>query len=514
MDNTYQLNAASLFNLKAYGLVVYLLNRNIHLKWVIKSGKVKDALDFTVVSDLVKPSLTATGLSRDFKAGPFVIFQADTTGVAAMMDNFYTSNTLTLADRPNLYVTKAPVNVDIRYDLTGYIPMGAILTDGGNQAIHQGFMTAAAIPTANYALSTGYNLNNCFSFASEPHNSQSGAVVDTAIAHIRTFVQQGGNFLAECAAVTNYENNPLGMFQTATGITKVNNAIGTTGTYPNADLSFSQFENVFNGSLTGSIQNWQINTVGINNEHNHVIGAGALSTSISASVSKLITGRGGLVFYLGNHSYTTADIPNINGIRMYMNAFMTPSIFNCPSPLPLSLLNFSGSLNKGVAIFNWSVAQNETGDHFELEKSMDGKTFVTVSVIPTTTNQGWEAYTHQELNIYGTAYFRLKMVNKSHSFSYSKIVVIKDGSDSNEKLTLLENPISTSLSFNYKATKPSPCLVAIYNSVGAKILEQHIYANSGFNSFSLSLNGDWPKGIYYMKLANGNEISLAKIVKQ
>jgi hypothetical protein len=39
MDNTNQLNSSALFNLKAYGLVVYLLNNNIKVKWVITAGK-------------------------------------------------------------------------------------------------------------------------------------------------------------------------------------------------------------------------------------------------------------------------------------------------------------------------------------------------------------------------------------------------------------------------------------------------------------------------------------------
>src|SRR5689334_21495726 len=81
MDNTYQLNSSGLFNIKSYGLAVYLLNKKVKLKWVIKAGKLKDGIDFTVTSDQVMPSATATGLSRNFKAGPFVVFKNDTAGV-------------------------------------------------------------------------------------------------------------------------------------------------------------------------------------------------------------------------------------------------------------------------------------------------------------------------------------------------------------------------------------------------------------------------------------------------
>ena len=47
MDNTLQTNTAGYFNLKAYGLVVYLLNNNVKLKWVIAAGRIKDGIDFS-----------------------------------------------------------------------------------------------------------------------------------------------------------------------------------------------------------------------------------------------------------------------------------------------------------------------------------------------------------------------------------------------------------------------------------------------------------------------------------
>src|SRR5437764_260386 len=141
MDNTYQLNSSGLFNIKSYGLAVYLLNKKVKVKWIITAGKLKDGIDFTVTSDQIFPTKTATGLSRDFKAGPFVIFKPDTTGVAALVMAYYAAFGLTGADRPNVYISTNNVNVDVRYDLVA--PKGAILTDGGNQGIHMGYMAAA-----------------------------------------------------------------------------------------------------------------------------------------------------------------------------------------------------------------------------------------------------------------------------------------------------------------------------------------------------------------------------------
>src|SRR6476659_4574336 len=66
MDTIYQRTASLPFNLKAYGLAVYLLNKRIKLKWIIATGKVKDGIDFTVGADQVKPALVVGGTAKDF----------------------------------------------------------------------------------------------------------------------------------------------------------------------------------------------------------------------------------------------------------------------------------------------------------------------------------------------------------------------------------------------------------------------------------------------------------------
>jgi hypothetical protein len=48
MDNYHQGNdAQTTFNLRAYGLANLFLQNNIPVKWAIKPGKAKDAVDFT-----------------------------------------------------------------------------------------------------------------------------------------------------------------------------------------------------------------------------------------------------------------------------------------------------------------------------------------------------------------------------------------------------------------------------------------------------------------------------------
>src|SRR5687768_11064048 len=56
MDNTLQRNSFSLFNVKAYGMVVFLLNNNVKVKWCIAAGKLKDSIDFKDKAEQILPT--------------------------------------------------------------------------------------------------------------------------------------------------------------------------------------------------------------------------------------------------------------------------------------------------------------------------------------------------------------------------------------------------------------------------------------------------------------------------
>ena len=535
MDNTLQTDNAigsGNFNLATYGLIVHLLNNNVKVKWVIKAGKLKDGIDFTANARMIKPTYNPSNSSKNFIAGPFVIFAPDTTGVAALIDSFYTVSGLTGNNRPKVFSLSASVaNVDIRYDLTGFKPKAAILTDGGKEAIHIGYMTTCKIPVANYTTATGNDMMiKCFTFASEPHNDNTGATVDATISAIKRFVQSGGNFLAQCAAVENYENSPLGRFQTTTGITTLNANVGTTLSYPNSDLSFSQFHGSFNASNNGSVKNWNINGAGANNEHNHATGTGANASAIGASVSKLKSGVGGLVFYIGNHEFKTSDgVTGINGMRMYMNAFLTPVSLNnnCSTgqlllfPLPVKLTAFNANLSQDQSNVNliWTTAQEINASHFSIEKSTDGINYKEVGVVFANGNTSATikySFIDKDINTHqaGMIYYRLRSVDIDSKSELSQVRTIRIGKKNELGISLLTypNPVTTELRItipaNWQGKKVNFELFDIHGQVAQKNI-----AGAGSQTEAMNVNSLAP-GYYLVKVTCNGEIAQQKIIKR
>ncbi|HSC36456.1 MAG TPA: T9SS type A sorting domain-containing protein, partial [Chitinophagaceae bacterium] len=277
-------------------------------------------------------------------------------------------------------------------------------------------------------------------------------------------------------------------------------------------------EGVFNGSLTGSVKNWQIIAAAANNEHNHVTGAGGNTSVISASVSKMVSGKGGLVFYLGSHDYSTADVQNNNGIRMYMNAFLTPAVQVCPSMflLPQSLTSFAGSFQNGQSQLQWTVTQNQTFDHFIVEKSTDGASYAAIGRVPATATNDLQSYFFNEPEVYaGTVYYRLRMAGKNNDMAYSPTILLKNNQPiTQSRITSLPNPISSALTFTYTTAANSVNEISIYNTSGAKVFTTNMAAQKGANPVSLSLRQDIPRGIYLLEMVNSRERVTAKFVKQ
>lgn len=311
MDNTNQAIGAA-FNLKAYGLVNNLLQNSIPIMWAIRAGKAKDATDFTVTAARIAPSATAA-TTYNFAGGPFIVHR-DFAELAKVRITAFAKNVA-------VYQTTQDVTVDIRYDLT---LKPNIAVSNVNTKLHTQILDDAAVPNYSTVDPTTLSAGSCYTSHSEPHTSATAG-----IPNVKAFVQSGGNFLAECLAVSTYENNASGKFMTTNGV--VANNVGNALTYPNPDLSYSQFVGALTAAPGGSEQDWYLATGSSwqNGGHIHaddgvVSGKGQ---EFAASAAKLNGSGtpGGMVFYLGGHDWSgSSAIADLNGERMYLNFILTP----------------------------------------------------------------------------------------------------------------------------------------------------------------------------------------------
>jgi len=350
MDNARQ-NIGSPFNLRAYGLVERLLWAGIPVKWAIAPGKAKDGIDFTATAQRIQPSALAAA-SISFSGGPFIVHRDFAVPALAVINAYAPGASVAV------YETTADATVSVRHTLV-HTPKVAVFDDGASAVIHTNYLAAAGFISGTHysvipaATLVTVNASACFTIGTEPHWDGAGGSDGQANA-VRQFVQSGGNFLAECEGITTYENNATyGHFQTTTGITdgSGDNPIS----YPSPDLPYSQFVGAM-ADVGGSVRDfaplagggWQAG------QEMHVQRAGSIRGSNGGAPAKASAVRlsgpavGGFVFYLGGHEYGTAALADINAIRMYLNAVMTPSGRPGGCNLTLTPRTISGTVYEDV----------------------------------------------------------------------------------------------------------------------------------------------------------------------
>jgi len=329
MDNSHQ-NLTAPFNLKAYGLVNALLQNDIPVKWVIKSGKLKDGIDFSATAERAYPTFLASSL-QDFRASAFII---DSTWVnkTPYANWGQTAAQIIAAFGGNVavYSLTQNVTVDVRYTLIQR-PKIAIFSNGNNQNIHKIILDNAGI--SDYTIiSAGVftGLAECYTFCSEPHWASD--INDTAIMRKPVeFIYSGGNFLAQCHAVQagtdGYEANMK--IQSTNGLSEI--GINTTSnTYYNPDMAIMQFHGLMKASQNGSGKNWELAPGSSwRNGHYYAVSTQNALDTVVVSCAKLTNpaDAGGNVFYMGGHQYLGdfTDIELVNAGRVYLNAALLPA---------------------------------------------------------------------------------------------------------------------------------------------------------------------------------------------
>jgi hypothetical protein len=122
------------------------------------------------------------------------------------------------------------------------------------------------------------------------------------------------------------------------------------------------------------------------------------------------------------------------------------SYFSLPGVLlPLNWLSFNVTRQGNHALLNWSVANDHTNHHYELQRSSNGSDYTTIATVNKSTN-GNRAYNYTDIGVNNTGakilYYRIKQVDVDGKWSYSDIRFI-DLDKTNVEVTIFPNPVTT-----------------------------------------------------------------------
>ncbi len=110
--------------------------------------------------------------------------------------------------------------------------------------------------------------------------------------------------------------------------------------------------------------------------------------------------------------------------------------------------------------------------------------------------------------------YRLKILDKNHEVTYSKILVFQAKAVTTSNIKIIGNPVNDKLTFNYTSAATQVIDVKIFDMSGRIVANNKVNSLEGSNVISLPLSSTFKAGMYVVEVNNGTELQSSKFVKQ
>jgi|GEM_PF-6434570 len=172
--------------------------------------------------------------------------------------------------------------------------------------------------------------------------------------------------------------------------------------------------------------------------------------------------------------------------------------------VPIKLSSFTCVVNDNKAVLNWQSAEETNAGEYIVQYSNDGNRFKDIATVFATGSNSKYHYTHQQVS--GTAFYKLKMMDKDGSFKFSEIRVVKF--DAKAGFTIAPNPANDVVHFFTKNN-------AVIKSIQILTVDgQVIKTLSKYNSGQQISISNLAIGTYILKaFYKNNEMEYARFIK-
>jgi hypothetical protein len=205
---------------------------------------------------------------------------------------------------------------------------------------------------------------------------------------------------------------------------------------------------------------------------------------------------------LTDTNYVTIST-NSNALSTAKNRFML--VLKPLAPVPMLFTSITAKRNSDNTIaVEWRVQNELNINHYELERSADGRNFATLYTMDSLINNGGvAAYLYNDASpLASDNYYRVKALSIGGKNQYSAIVKVAPINPIG-KIRVYPNPIESNivqvLFSNQKAGNYS---VQLINSLGQIIYKGKWLLSTGNQTHSIELNKDRSSGVYRLQLIN------------
>lgn len=188
-----------------------------------------------------------------------------------------------------------------------------------------------------------------------------------------------------------------------------------------------------------------------------------------------------------------------------------------PFVLPVNLISFSAQKSAGDIQLKWQTDGEANNDHFELQRSTDGRAFIPVTQITGSNgtdikNYAWNDAGAGSLN-YSKLFYRLKIVSMAGSADYSNTIVVYLAKKAGLVTGIMPNPFTDQLNVGLSMPKTGQVILKLTDMSGAVLRKEYVQAPKGFSTHGITGMEKFSAGIYFVSVEFEGEVSVVKVVK-
>ncbi|PKV62986.1 T9SS type A sorting domain-containing protein [Pontibacter ramchanderi] len=184
-------------------------------------------------------------------------------------------------------------------------------------------------------------------------------------------------------------------------------------------------------------------------------------------------------------------------------------------PLPVELVYFTATVRNNQAHLEWLTASELDNDRFEIERSLDARSFEKVGTVKgkgTTSLETKYQFTDRT-PVQGTVYYRLKQVDTDGQFAYSNVIAVNAKGLARELATqAYPNPFQDVIKVTLTAPEAQTAVMTIYDMNGRRVMNKELQLDAGLNRMELNLE-QLQSGMYILKVVGAGMESTTRIMK-
>jgi len=200
-----------------------------------------------------------------------------------------------------------------------------------------------------------------------------------------------------------------------------------------------------------------------------------------------------------------------------LSSYSTPfgSELRLAGNLPAILTPLKGYYSNGVSHLYWKSLQESNGSHYEIERSNDGISFVSVGRVMAKGVSDKEVdYSFDDIKSNaGLNYYRLKQVDRDGAFKNSNIEVLNVTIKGIHITGIYPAPFADKVNVTVSSEEKAAAGVILYDITGKLIVSRQAVLNKGVTTLAIDDLDHLAMGLYIIKVQVGEITVVKKIIK-